>query len=344
MLRGTGSRSDPIALEDLEHMGLEDGEITDDDSDSDSMADLDMYDAEDMMINVEISKTLPGKSKVPRAEVMFTIPHAVSIYREMQRLGFPLQHTSTVRFGAREGAATPDSVSYISFAQSPTSRPQSHSSATSLASRTETSAFRPANDYVFDWGRFAGSRFLDVPETYLRTIGGQLDIYEGKHPGLREAFDYHRPGQARTAPPVSLQQKQSAKPQAKPPPKQQPPKQSKQQAKQRSKQPQPPQHSKAQSKQPLNPHPNPPTRQALEPVAPPRRQSARNAAKAPTALQPPSENFIFAKGPHKGKKIVEVPENYLRTLEGMPKVVSRWTGFKEALLDFNERTGRKGRT
>jgi hypothetical protein len=38
-----------------------------------------------------------------------------------------------------------------------------------------------------------------------------------------------------------------------------------------------------------------------------------------------------------------VPENYLRTIEGMDHVMNKWEGLREALLDFNRKTGRQGR-
>jgi hypothetical protein len=38
-----------------------------------------------------------------------------------------------------------------------------------------------------------------------------------------------------------------------------------------------------------------------------------------------------------------VPENYIRTLEKNPKIRDVWPGFKQALHDFNTKTGRQGR-
>ncbi|KAI8932001.1 hypothetical protein NX059_010897 [Plenodomus lindquistii] len=296
MLNGAGSRNDPISLE---GSGLEDGEVTDDsdmDSDDIDVDDLDMYEAQDMMINVEVSQPSRNKIRLARAEVMFDIPRAVAIYKEIRLAGFPLPNMTAVRFGIQE-LASPDSVSYPSHAPSLTSRqPSVSSSATSHGTPNETQEGL-GKDYTFDFGKYSGVRFEEVPENYLRTIGGQLDVYEPKHPGLREAFDYYRPGQARTAasaPPSrrALRAKPTSQPQAQP-------------------------QSQARP---------------LLPVAPKRKKA-----------KGPSETWAFRKGPHKGKRLVEVPENYLRTIEGMPKVVEKWPGFKAALLDFNQKTGRQSR-
>lgn len=294
MLRSAGTQYDPIALDDMDDAELEEGElITDDGSDSDSMDDLDMHDAGDMMINVQVDQSFTGKGKARRAEVMFTIPHAISIYKAMWQRGFPLLTTKTDRYGDQGAVTSPESASYNSLAPSPTSRQPSMSSATSDASDAMPEPYNPASDYVFDWGIHAGKYFIDVPENYLRTIGGQLDVYEGKHPGLREAFEYYRPGQARTAP--TQKSRRQAPPRSQPQP--------------------------AQASQPA--------------------QSQRRAPR-PSA-QSLSETYKFDQGAHKGKKLNEVPENYLRTLEGMKDRMHKWQGFQEALQDYNEKTGRRGR-
>ncbi|KAH7371021.1 hypothetical protein BKA66DRAFT_444425 [Pyrenochaeta sp. MPI-SDFR-AT-0127] len=284
---GIGSQYDPIALDDTGDSELEEGElITDDGSDSDDTDDLDMYDAEDMMINVQMDQPLTGKGKIRRAEVMFTVQDAVVIYKALWQAGFPLLSTGMEKYGLQEENTPTESASYISFASSSTSVVPNAESTTKA---TRPAGANTAGDYVFNWGKHSGVHFLDVPESYLRTIGGQLDIYEVKHPGLREAFEFHRPGQGRTGAP------------------QQPPMQTK---------PQPPQ-----------------TRQ----LVPKQRQTTRSNTR------PPSETYIFKTGAHKGRKLNEVPENYLRTIEGMKNVVNNWPGLKEALQDFNEKTGRRGR-
>lgn len=302
MLNGAGSRKHPIALDGTGDSDLEDGEVTDtseSDSEDIDIHDLDMYDAEDMMINVEVSQTFKSKSNVRRAEVMFTVSNAVSIYRELRQAGFPLLQDRMVRYGLQDEGTTPDSASYRSRAHSPTSRQPSFSSATSHASHAEPQQHNPASDYVFNFGKHSGIRFQDAPENYLRTIGGQLDVYEVKHPGLREAFEYFRPGQARIAPPGPSHP--GRLPQTVPR--------------------QPPQSQ---------------TKQSLLPVAP-KRRITRSAGKSPSDL------YVFLKGPFKGRKLPEVPENYLRTLEGMPRVVAKWPGFVPALIDFNTKTGRQSR-
>ncbi|KAJ4362447.1 hypothetical protein N0V83_010540 [Neocucurbitaria cava] len=298
VLHRAGSKHNPVALDDMGGSELEEGQlVADDGSDSDGTDDLDMYDAGDMMINVDIDQSLPCRRKAHQAEVMFTLPHAISIYREMWASGFPLLTTRIERYGVQDADTSPESVSDISLGQSTTSREPSKSSATSEASDDTSVAHGAARDYVFDFGKYSGLCFTDVPENYLRAIGGQLDVYETKHPGLREAFEYYRPGQSRTAPNQSS--RRLPQPQTDP-----------------KLLPQP-----AQSRQ-----------------APPRKQKAPRPN-----TQSPSEAYVFAKGSHKGERLHEVPENYLRTLEGMKGVVHKWPGLKAALHDFNEKTGRKGR-
>lgn len=297
MHNGSGSSKDPILLQDSDY---EDGEGDTDDSDVDSddidVEDSDMYEAEDMMINVDVSQ--PSRSRVrvstagvrlPRAEVMFTVPRALTIYKSIRASGFPLPTLTAVRYGVQEGVS-PDSVSYLSLAPSLPSGLSSLSSAMSHDLHVDVK--EPlGRDYVFDFGKYSGLRFEEAPENYLRTIGGQLDVYESRHPGLKEAFDYYRPGQARLAPP----KKQPSK------------------------------------KQPQG-QPQSQTRPLL-PVAPKRK-----------GTETLSDTWKFRKGPHKGKKLFDVPENYIRTVEKIPAVVENWPGFKAALQDFNRRTGRLGRT
>lgn len=286
VLHGAGGQYDPISLDIIEDSGLEEGElITDNGSDSDDAGDLDEYDADDMMINVQMEQPLTGKEKARKAEVMFTVPDAVVIYKALWQAGFPLLPTGMEKYGLREEDASAESASCISLGPSSTSLAPSANSATTIA---RAQVPNTAGNYVFNWGKYSGSHFLDVPENYLRTIGGQLDFYEAKHPGLKEAFAFHRPGQGRTA--ISHQ----------------PPTQ-----------PQQP----AQTRKP----------------APKQRHSTR------LNNLPPSETYTFKTGAHKGKKLNEVPENYLRTLEGMKNVVDKWPGLKEALREFNEKTGRRGR-
>ncbi|KAF1921537.1 hypothetical protein BDU57DRAFT_52788 [Ampelomyces quisqualis] len=55
----------------------------------------------------------------------------------------------------------------------------------------------------------------------------------------------------------------------------------------------------------------------------------------------PWTTFTFPSGAHAKKKLNEVPENYLRTIEGMAHVVNKWVGLREALLDYRAKTGRQ---
>jgi len=309
MLNDAGSRNDPIALDgDSDDSELHSDDFDDEDMDMD-IADLDIYDAEDMMINVEVRM-----SNLPRAEVMFTVPRAVAIYKDMLHARFPLPIMTAVRYGIPSEGASPDSASTASFAPSLTSGQPSVSSATSYASPAEMLPGGTGRDYVFDFGKYSGKRFLDVPEAYLRTIGGQLHVYDVKHAGLREAFDYYRPGQARSVAPAPVPRRHKLKSQPQPQPQQQP--QVDPQTQPRT-QPQVQPHTQARP---------------LLPVAP-KRKSAKGL----------SETWTFQKGVHKGKRLADVPENYIRTLEGVPTILTSWQGFKAALEDFNKKTGRQGK-
>ncbi|KAF2627311.1 hypothetical protein BU25DRAFT_61229 [Macroventuria anomochaeta] len=310
---GGGSSFDPIALDDSD---LEEGELTDDGSDMDySMSDVDTDDsADDMIINLR--EVRPRKARPRRAEVMFTALEAVSIYDTMHQAGFPLAARKMGRFDA-SGEVVEVEIeaiytnnhhatqnSHIKFteetnAQASTRSAGDHSTRSSAYVSDFPRGQRPAvnnltnaaprlpdhdfvQDYVFDWGRYKNSHISDVPESYLRTIGGQSFIFDGRHPGLKEAFDHHRPELRKTVT-----------------------------------------------------NPQPPTQ---APVQAPRRTrgGALNGAS-------PSEKYKFPKGAFKGKRLDEVDENYIKTLEGMPTVVHSWPGLKEALADFNGKTGRQGR-
>ncbi|KAF2995713.1 hypothetical protein E8E13_004251 [Curvularia kusanoi] len=311
-VRAGGGRSfDPIVLDDSDS-DLEEGELTDDGSDmDDSLSELDTDDNEDdMMIN--LGEVRPHKGRPARAEIMFTALEAASIYNNMHQAGFPLAARRMGRFDA-SGELVEVEVSavytnghtiqssHIQFTQD-SSVPAFSKGAGDRSTRSSTyvSDFprgQPApnnprkaaprlpdhdfvKDYVFDWGRYKNSHIADVPDSYLRTIGGQSFVFDGRHPGLKEAFDHHRPELRRPATNV---------------------------------QPQP---------------------QPQAPVQPPRR--TRSGASS-------FEKFRFPKGAAKGKRLDEVDENYLKTLEGMPTIIHSWPGLKEALADFNEKTGRQGK-
>lgn len=305
-LNGTGSRHNPYGLDSNPDMDLEDGELlTDDDTESDDSEDLDLREiGGDMMINVQVASISTARGRTSKAEVMYTVPAAVLIYEELRRAGFPLQQSRAVRYGVEVDTFTntkPD----LSLVPSVVSQPPVMSSATSLVSHVAPDQTAAGRDYTFNWGKYAGQHFLQVPENYLRTIGGQLNIYEDKHPGLRAAFEYHRPGQGRNVP-------------------------------QQPRQP-----------QPDLPASRPMTRsQANRPTKAQRPQHPQNTARPAfprSNIGAPSETYRFTKGPHKGRSLSQVPENYLRTLEGMPAVIEKWPRLVPALQDFNRRTGRTGR-
>jgi hypothetical protein len=307
-----GSRRHPIDIDDF----AEDGGF----SDSDGLDDEE-YDPEDMVINLEEEQPMTGTStsRPPKATVMFTVPAAVTVYKELYRANFALvRMTGRTRYGLYQEDTSADSGAsgFISFDQSPASRRPSASSATSVEAiaepatrETEPEAYNPAHDYVFDWGVKGGMRFSDLHnqnDNYLRMIGGQLWRFTRTHPGLEEAFEYYRPGQARLQQP----QKQA-----------QAPTQPAQPAQTRRSQAPPPPPSRTQPQQP----------------APRGRQS--NRPSAPTS----SDTYKFPKGAYEGQRFCDVPENYIRTIEGQANILNKWPGFREALQDYNWKTGRRGR-
>jgi hypothetical protein len=317
VLHGAGSRHDPVALDGDD--SFEDGELTDSASDGDS--DSDMHDAGALTINVDV-----GRGRPRRAVVMFTMADAIARYKEMLQAGFPLQSVVRERYGVQGmvtvsdgepvqqtasvelsqytrvafkqdatvgSASTPtlayapsSSSSHVSPASASTSRQPSASTATSRASTARPSAQDAARDYVFNWGAHQGIPFLDVPEQYLRTIGGNPSLLE-KHPGVKEAFDYYRPGLRRTAPTARQMASQEGAP--------------------------------------------------VQAASRGRVQGSRGKAKVSWTT------YTFPTGAHAKKKLNEVPENYLRTIEGMAHVVNKWVGLREALLDYNAKTGRQSK-
>jgi hypothetical protein len=326
VLHGAGSRHDPIALDGDD--SLEDGELSDSGSDEDDSDDSDMHNGGALTINIDV-----GRGRPPRAVVMFTMAEAIARYKGMLQAGFPLEKVARQRYGAQglepvpgmrgvapvpdvgpvqqapsvglsqytrvafkkdaivgsapTAAHTPSSASsYVSPASTSMSRQPSASTATSRASTARPSAQNAARDYVFNWGAHQGVPFLDVPEQYLRTIGGNASLLE-KHPGVKEAFDYYRPGLRRTAPTARQLASQEGAP--------------------------------------------------VPAASRGRVQGTRGKAKVSWTT------YTFPTGAHAKKKLNEVPENYLRTIEGMAHVVNKWVGLREAILDYNAKTGRQSK-
>lgn len=310
-----GTAADPIAFDDSDDdSDLEDGELTNDGSDmGDTISELDTDEStDDMMINLGEVRTHHGR---PRgAEIMFTALEAVTIYHSMHQAGFPLNTRKKGRFDARgevmaveidaaftdnynraanthgalpthmttlppsrdAGDNSTRSSTYVSnFPRG--QQPATNNSSNARPTRPRLPDHDFVKDYVFDWGRYKGSHISDVPESYLRTIGGQSFVFDGRHPGLKEAFDYNR-SQVRQA---------------------------------------------ATAEYPA----------AQDPV-----QARRRSRGGPS----PYEKFRLPRGAHAHKRLDQVGENYIRTLEGMPTVVNSWPGLREALADFNEKTGRQG--
>lgn len=320
-LNGAGNEYQPFG--DVPGSGMEEGELmTDDGTDSDEMEELDTDEAGDMMINVDVNGPGMAKGAPGKPVVMFSVDAALAIYRELWRARFPLSESRIERYGVPDGYSSSDSMSHLAVVDTV-------GSATRNVPNGDRVANHAGRDYVFDWGKYSGTPFLEVPETYLRTIGGQLDIYEGKHRGLREAYDYHRPGQARAAAPHKPGNQSQPKPfpRTAPPPRVAPASQTGQPS--RAGQP-------SRTGQPSQTAPPPRAPRAPRAAAPPRQGNQASSRVV-------SNGFVFKKGAHKGKSLHEVPENYIRTLEGMSDVVEKWPGFKAALHEFNEKTGRKSR-
>ena len=320
---------------------LEEGELgSDSGTDSDELDDEDMYDADDIAINVEAALPLTGGSRPVRAQVMFTVVAAVEIFETMRQSGYPLNvSTMHTRYGLFLEDTSPDSGAYTSFAPSPASRRLSVSSATSeetaaapraTAPPKKTTApkkravpevpaaqpetHNPARDYVFNWGARSGKRFADIhadpTDHYLSTIGGQLYMYTDKHPGLKEAFEYYLPGKARLAPPEPVQRRPS---QAGPSRSQPPP---------------------SAPRGPRNPSSNGQSNGQSNGTS---RGPSRGGPSGPSSGPSPSDTWRFQKGMYKGMRLHDVPENYIRSMEGNSKVRESWSGFMEAVRDFKEK-------
>jgi hypothetical protein len=324
-LKDAGSRHNPIALNE-DDLDLEDGELmTDDGSEMEASSDdLDTDSEDDMMINVEVDHSYKRPS---RPEVMFTALEAVTVYDSIYQAGFPLLSQKMGRFGPKgevmevvqtthtygtynaqsNAQSTPKtngdhstrSSTYASLTPFPRSNQPSTGQAPQSAPKFKPEPHDQVRDYVFDWGRYKNCHILDVPEGYLRTIAGQSFVFDGRHPGLKEAFDFHRPG-----------------------------------ARHPATNPQPPAQAPVQA-----PRRGTTTKQQA-PTQSPVQASRRNKANQGPS---PSEKFQFPKGSWKDHRLDQVPENYIRTLEGMPIVIQSWRGLKEALEDFNEKTGRQSK-
>lgn len=335
VLNGRGSRNDPIALDEDE--SLEDGELMyDSGSEEEDVDDLELYDAEDMMINVQVPMPSVYNGRAERAEVMFPVLEAIRIYRRLCDAGFPLVRRRVDRYGLYVEDLTPGTNS---TPQEYNSRRSQHTraslqpdvvvdrrhtyhdkSSTQLSSRVShtissgphqpstaapssrgsagtRNSHNSARNYVFDFGVHNGAHLTEVPEQYLRTIGGVPGTID-KHPGLKEAFDYHRPGMRRTVPTLQQQPSKQQKPSAQAPARDLP---------------------RDSARPPLRDVPRGP------------RRDGQNRPRTRWV------DFTFTKGAHLGKRLDQVPENYLRTLEGMRHVMRNWPGLEVALQDYKAR-------
>lgn len=345
-----GGRFDPITFDDTDDSGdgeLEDGElITDNGSEEETSEDLDMR---DMMINVQVDQTHNHNGKGSdsarprRPEVMFPIIEAISIYRTLYDAGFPLSKARLDRYGIDDGIVLGAQTQTLIRNDDNSDTFAQYEAITLKTGITGDAALglrfegeNAARDYVFNFGIHKGSGFNAVPESYLKTIGGNPFLLD-QHPGIKEAFDFHRPGMRRTEPTqaqVAAQEKAKKVMEEK----------AASGPKTRSK-------SKTTffdittsgSSSRTTPAPIPPKAPTSTPSV------AASAPKVPTGPKSSKkkktwEDFTFpANSAHAKKRLDQVDENYLKTLEGMAHVMRKWPGLKEALRDYNEKTGRIGR-
>ncbi len=181
--------------------------------DSHTSSDTDFSAAEDLLVNVQVAPLLESKENLEDrpAKVMFTMREALAIYNDLCDAGFPLLPGKRERFLLR-GEVLLDSKPLDTHA----SWPINSQLGTNSTSNIQIDESHSARDYTFDFGKYLGQRFLDAPEPYLRTLGGQLGLMDSRHPGLKEAFEYHRPQQPQTVPipqrPKKPRQAQSRQP------------------------------------------------------------------------------------------------------------------------------------
>jgi hypothetical protein len=288
-----------------------------DDSPEDGMSsdsgDLDdeEYDPEDMVINLEEDQPITGGSsgRPPRATFMFTVPAAVAVYKQLYRANFALvPMTSRTRYGLYQEDTTADSGAsgFISFEPSPASRGASASSATSVEAIAAPQIRKPERE--------AYNPARDYVFDWGVKQGMRFsDLHDSNDNYLRMiGGQLHRYTKTHLGLEEAFEYWRPGQARLQPPG-------------------QPAQARPAQAPPP------PPRTQAQQPAPRGGRQSSRSNAPGL------SDTYRFHKGAYEGQRLYDVPETYLRTIEGQGNVVNNWPGLRDALQDYNRKTGRRGR-
>jgi uncharacterized protein (DUF3820 family) len=325
VLNGTGSQQHPIALDDDD--SLEDGEITDGGSEDDDDSDSDMDDAEALTINVQVQQGY--KETAARATVMYSLREAMAVYKELHAAGFPLFRPNVKRYGRKEeenrsetGPPQPvplptsantalSQYSRVSFRSDAIVEPQftdkTRSNGSSNISPASASMSRqPSSSTATSRASASGPRTQDAARDYTFDWG----VHTGK------TFNDVPENYLRTIAgnPVLLDKHHGIK-------------------------------AAFDFHRPgmrrTGPTPRQRAQQQQLPVQAPARQGRVQGSRGPPKIS--WTNFWLPSGAHAGKKLNEVPENYLRTIEGMDHVMNKWAGLKEALHDYNVSTGRQGK-
>lgn len=342
VLNAAGSQRNPIMIDGddvFQYNDLIPGNGTDED-DSD---DMDMHETDDMMINVEVGRVSHSMGSISRPEVMFSVAEAIAIYKMLHRAGFPLSTARADRYEKQEescvskteGTHQTVGIDLLQFSrtsfksdtvvgastavhnQNPSAANTTSAASNQLPLRghpQDTIAFtgdsavpshesrNPARSYLFEWGVHKGKSFNEVPDSYIRTIAGDPYLLD-KYPAAKDAFDYHRPGLRRTEPTAAQRAVHERD------------------------------TVKDKTKKGKNKKGNTPNQNALKEAAPKVNQGKVSVS---------WENYRLPAGTaHAQKRLDQVDEHYLRTIEGMPKFSKKWNGLKEALQDYNEKTGRR---
>jgi hypothetical protein len=321
MLNGAGSRHDPIALD--EDDSFEDGEVTDDGSDDDDSDNSEMYDADALTINVELHQMHRERPK--RATVMFPVRQAIAIYRDLYEAGFPLLRTSASRYGRDERGASPvvgaphriatlgasqySRVAFKSDVVVPPNPGQAYEPSLASSSHVSPASTSMSRQPSTSTATSRASTGALAPSNAARDYTFDWGVHSGKQfPQVPEHYLLMIASN-----PVLMDKHPGVK--------------------EAFDHYRPGMRRTGPTKKEL-------ARQAGEPVqaASRGRTQGSRGGKAASWV-----NFKFPSGIHQKKKLNEVPENYLRTIEGMDHVMNKWEGLREALLDFNRKTGRQGR-
>ncbi|RMZ71185.1 hypothetical protein GMOD_00005704 [Pyrenophora seminiperda CCB06] len=322
--------------------------------------DEDMYDSDDIAINVQATLPVTGRSSRPaRAQVMFTVAAAVDIFETMRRSKYPLNVLPTrTRYDLFQVDTSPDSGAYISVAPSPASRRLSGSSATSeeaaaapkdaAASEasiapevrpTQAETYNPAREtynsaretYNSAQGAYNPALAYNRGRDYVFDWGvkkGQRfhDVYADKTHNYLDSIAgklYTYKGKhpgLEEAFEYYMPGKARLEPLG---------------------QKVLPQPLPFTPRGPSNPSSNG-RRLKVAPSGPssrgapsgPSRGAASGPSSGPSSSSSISDTWKFPKGMHKGSRLHEVPSGYIKAVQSNSQVQKTWPGFVEALRDF----------